>query len=439
MLMQPYLTLPDSDASVLHQLEHLQAITHSTNDAIISSNERGIILSWNPAAEKLFGYAEQEALGRPLSIIIPVQFRKQHEQGLRRVALGGPRHVIGQTVELLGMHISGRVFPIELSLSTWQSEGRACFCGIIRDISSRKQSEAEVLKSRERLKEQARKLRAANKLAREKNQELESLSNKLAKYLSRQVYDSIFQGKRDVKIESYRKKLTVFFSDIHDFSGMADRVEPEVLAQLLNRYLDEMSKIALEYGGTIDKYIGDAIMIFFGDPESLGERGDAIACVKMALAMKRKLSSFQREWEKHGIGRPFQVRMGINSGFCTVGNFGSEERLDYTIVGGEVNLASRLESAAKAGQILISHHTYALVKEEISCRKKGEARLKGIAYPVQTYEVVGLQEELKQQGGSLQTELDGFQLQIDFQKLNGSDKSAARVALEEAIARLQHL
>jgi class 3 adenylate cyclase len=91
---------------------------------------------------------------------------------------------------------------------------------------------------------------------------------KLAKYLSPQVYDSIFSGEKDVKIESYRKKLTVFFSDIKDFTKTTDSMESEALTGLLNEYLNEMSKIALEYGGTIDKYIGDAIMIFFGDPES---------------------------------------------------------------------------------------------------------------------------------------------------------------------------
>lgn len=433
--MQQHLTLSEHDT--IHYLEHLQAITHSTNDAIISSNEQGRILSWNPAAEKMFGYSEQEAIGRPLSIIIPPQFREQHEQGIRRVAGGGAQHVIGKAVELRGLHKEGLVFPIELSLSTWKKKGRFCFCGIIRDISSRKEAEAELLKSQERLKKQARKLRAANTQVREKNEQLEALSNKLAKYLSRQVYDSIFQGKRDVKIESYRKKLTVFFSDIHNFSGMADQVESEVLTHLLNKYLNEMSQIATEYGGTIDKYIGDAIMIFFGDPESKGEKEDAIACVKMALAMKQKLAELQKEWELLGIDKPLLVRMGINSGYCTVGNFGSEERLDYTIVGGQVNLASRLENAAELNQILISHHTYALIKDEVVCRENGTVKMKGIAYPVQTYEVVGLLAELKKEQELLKKELQGFNLLIDFHKLAEADKQAARETLEQAISRLQ--
>jgi len=164
---------------------------------------------------------------------------------------------------LAGLHKDGREIPIELSLSTWEAEGRKLFCGIIRDITERKKAENELQRHKEQLLEKARKLRKANSDVRRKNEELKALSNKLAKYLSRQVYNSIFQGKKDVKIESYRKKLTVFFSDIEGFTELSDRLESEVLTSMLNKYLNEMTAIAVEYGGTIDKYIGDAIMIFF--------------------------------------------------------------------------------------------------------------------------------------------------------------------------------
>src|SRR5210317_548168 len=157
----------------------------------------------------------------------------------------------------------------------------------------------------------------------EKTEALEQLSSKLAKYLSPQVYDSIFSGKQEVKVASTRKKLTVFFSDIASFTETADRLESEELTQLLNHYLTEMSKIALTHGATIDKYVGDAILIFFGDPETRGVKQDALACVEMAVAMREKMKELRQGWRAAGIERPLQCRMGIHTDYCTVGNFGS--------------------------------------------------------------------------------------------------------------------
>ena len=130
-------------------------------------------------------------------------------------------------------------------------------------------------------------------------------------------------------------------------------------------YLNEMSTISLKHGGTIDKFIGDAIVIFFGAPETNGEKEDALACVSMALEMRECLANMQKELYEQGIIEPFQNRMGITTGYCTVGNFGSDVKMDYTIIGGQVNLASRLESSAEVNQILIAHETSALIKDEI--------------------------------------------------------------------------
>jgi class 3 adenylate cyclase len=237
----------------------------------------------------------------------------------------------------------------------------------------------------------------------EKNQQLQLLAAKLSKYLSPQVFSAIFSGKSEVKLCSYRKKLTVFFSDIKGFTELTDSMEPEALAAILNEYLNDMAAIGLQYGGTIDKYIGDAIMIFFGDPETKGDKEDALACVQMALAMRQRMKELQKKWQEQLLPNPMQIRIGINTGYCTVGNFGSEERLDYTIIGGQVNLASRLESNAQPDEILISYQTYALVKDTIACEEKGELRVKGIAYPVRTYQVIDYHKEKTDDGG-LRTE-----------------------------------
>ena len=211
---------------------------------------------------------------------------------------------------------------------------------VIVDVSAEKRAERELLEAKQRTEE-------ANQLALEKNRMLEVLSSKLSKYLSPQVYKSIFSGEQDVSIASKRKKLTVFFSDIAAFTETTDNLESEDLTDVLNHYLTEMSAIALKYGATIDKFIGDAMLLFFGDPESRGVKEDAKACVMMALEMQRRMRDLEHVWRDRGLERPFRIRMGISTGFCTVGNFGSQDRMDYTIIGNEVNLAKRLESSAE--------------------------------------------------------------------------------------------
>jgi PAS domain S-box-containing protein len=222
----------------------------------------------------------------------------------------------------------------------------------------------------------------------EKSAALAALSAKLAKYLAPQVYDSIFAGRQDVRIAGKRKKLTVCFSDLVGFTELTDKMESEDLTQLLNHYLTEMSRVALQFGATIDKYVGDAIIMFFGDPETHGVKEDALACVKMALAMQRRIAELAAQWRDMGIETPLRARIGIHTGYCTVGNFGSEDRMDYTVIGGAVNLASRLEHDAPPGGVLISYETFVQVRGEIHCEERGPIRVKGIAYPVSTYEAI---------------------------------------------------
>ena len=263
----------------------------------------------------------------------------------------------------------------------------------------------------------------------EKSNALAALSSKLAKYLAPQVYDSIFTGQQDVKIVSKRKKLTVCFSDLVGFTEITDKMESEDLTQLLNHYLTEMSKIALQYGATIDKYVGDAIVMFFGDPATLGMKEDALACVQMAIAMQQRVGELAEEWRDSGIETSLRCRIGVHTGYCTVGNFGSEDRMDYTMVGGTVNLASRLEHEAPPGGVLISFETYALVKDSVRCEERGHIQVKGIAQPVATYAVVGLNQE---QAGTAH-----LRLELEVDRMSGDERKAAADALRRALGLLE--
>ena len=271
----------------------------------------------------------------------------------------------------------------------------------------------------------------------EKTEVLETLSTKLAKYLAPQVYDSIFTGRQDVKIVSKRKKLTICFSDIVSFTEITDKMEPEDLTQLLNHYLTEMSKITLQYGATIDKYMGDAIVMFFGDPDTRGVKGDALACVKMALAMQRRIGELTEHWHDIGIETPLRCRIGIHTGYCTVGNFGSEDRLDYTIIGGAVNLASRLEHEAPIGGVLMSFETYAQVNDEIHCEERGQVRVKGIAHPIATYAAVAPKGHIHTTEHPVHTDMPHFRLDIESSSMSLEERRRAATALRDALGMLE--
>lgn len=277
-------------------------------------------------------------------------------------------------------------------------------------------------------------LNAAAEVIAQKNKELEALSTKLSKYLSPQIYNSIFTGAQNVEIASSRKKLTIFFSDVVNFTETTDKLESEELTNLLNHYLTEMSRIALEFGATIDKYIGDAIMAFFGDPESKGVKEDAIACVRMAIAMLRRMQELRSEWRELGAERPFQLRIGINTGYCTVGNFGSADRMDYTIIGNMVNMTARLQSHAEIDSILMGHETYSLVKDVVATAEHSPITVKGFAEPLNCYKVLGLYDDLVREGQVIREEQEGFKFMLDLKK---QDKQKAISTLEAILARLR--
>jgi len=266
-----------------------------------------------------------------------------------------------------------------------------------------------------------------------KNEMLEQLSTKLSRYLSPQVYESIFSGEQDVTLTSKRKKLTIFFSDIVGFTDTTDTMESEDLSELLNDYLNEMTLTALEYGATIDKYIGDSIMLFFGDPHSLGVKEDAVSCVSMALEMHNKLDALHEKWKNKGFTKPFKVRIGIHTGYCTVGNFGSNDRLEYTIIGSSVNLASRIESSANPNEILVSQETQLLVSDYFRCLKSKEITLKGFKRPVALYRVEKKQEDKK---NILDVKKKGFELSCNMEELSIKDKQNLKDELSDLLKKL---
>ncbi|MFS2034613.1 adenylate/guanylate cyclase domain-containing protein [Polaromonas sp. CT11-55] len=266
---------------------------------------------------------------------------------------------------------------------------------------------------------------------------LKTLSEQLSRYLAPQVYQSLFDGSRQAEIQTQRKRLTVFFSDIKNFTASTAQWQPEEVTFLLNSYFEEMSQIAAEYGATLDKFIGDAIVIFFGDPHTLGPRQDAVQCVRMAIAMQQRMAELRQRWKALGIPKAFEIRIGINSGFCDVGNFGSNLRMDYTIIGREVNLAARLEQAAEPGGILISRDTYDLVQGDIEVEEREPVIAKGFSEPITVYAVRKTPAPPAAAAGVIQCDRPGLRLELDPGRLTPAQRADAAAELRRALDSLE--
>lgn len=203
---------------------------------------------------------------------------------------------------------------------------------------------------------------------------MEGFARKASKYVSPEVHAAIFSGKADARIGTKRRHLTVFFSDIVDFTSLTEVMGDRELTRWLNQYFDQMAQIAHRNGGTLDKFIGDAVMVFFGDPRTAGPEEDARACVRMALEMVESARK-----------RDVAIRVGINSGECSVGNFGSEAQMNYTAIGSTVNVAARLQSHSLPHNIIVSDATRRLVEEEFACQDAGPVPIHGIRRPIGTH------------------------------------------------------
>lgn len=215
-------------------------------------------------------------------------------------------------------------------------------------------------------------------------------------YLSPAVIDQLTENPDMLKLGGERRVMTAFFSDVAGFSTISEKLEPEELVSLLNTYLTEMSNIIMRYGGTVDKYEGDAIIAFFGAPVFYEDHA-ARGC-QVSLEMQQRLAQLREQWKAEGKPE-LKMRIGLNTGPMVVGNMGSEQRFDYTMMGNSVNLAARLEGANKnwGTYLCISEMTYEPAKDAIETRELDLIRVVGIQKPVRVYELVARKGELPEE------------------------------------------
>lgn len=262
------------------------------------------------------------------------------------------------------------------------------------------------------------------------------LSNQLSRYAPIQLWQSIMRGETEAKLEYKRKKITIFFSDIQGFTELSEALIPDDLAFVLNDYLSHMTEIAKQYGGTIDKFMGDAILIFFGDPNSQGVERDAENCINMAMAMRQQMKFLRERWVKMGYSA-LHVRMGVSTGYCHVGNYGAVHRMAYTIVGRDANLAARLQSAADIDEILISDETYKLVKNHFLCAPQAPIELKGIQGCIKSWQVMEKYDSKKDNQQWFDYEYKGFQLVLNLEEVQNYEYAELLSVLENMVERIK--
>lgn len=238
-------------------------------------------------------------------------------------------------------------------------------------------------------------LQASIKTLREKDRMISLLNAKLAKFVTTPLVEELAKDEGETVLSHQRRKITVFFSDIQDFSIITDAMEPEELAQLLNEYYAEMINIVGQFGGTVDKIMGDGLVVLFGAPVTLEASVGALRCVRMAAKMQECLTILNKQWRANGFAHAIKVRMGINTGLAVVGSFGSDDWANYTAIGGQMNIAARLQQMADPGKILLSHSTHALIADSVQVKRLGETSLKGPHYPIQVYQFEGFGKEEK--------------------------------------------
>jgi adenylate cyclase len=215
--------------------------------------------------------------------------------------------------------------------------------------------------------------------------QLENLS-RLKRFFSPQLAEAILTGGAEDPLKSHRREITVVFCDLRGFTAFAEIAEPEEVMAVLREYHAEMGKLIIEHEGTLERFTGDGMMIFFNDPvvvENPSERA-----VRMAVAMRQRASELAVRWRK--LGHDLDFGVGIAQGYATIGAIGFEGRMDYGAIGSVTNLASRLCAEARPGQILIARRVFAAVEDLIDATPLGELTLKGFSRPIPTYEVGAL-------------------------------------------------
>ncbi len=264
------------------------------------------------------------------------------------------------------------------------------------------------------------------KVSRERLALVEFIRSTFGRYLSKEVVDEILASPDGRDVGGRRATVTILMSDLRGFTSLSEERDPEQLMDLLNRYLQSMTEVIREYGGMIDEFIGDAILVVFGVPEKKSD--DAARAVACGLAMQKALMKLNNAIVGEGYP-PLEMGIGINTGTVIVGNIGSEMRLKYGIVGAPVNIASRIESDSVGGQVLVGLSTYELVSHQVTAESARTVMMKGVKAPIVYYPVTAIGSPYDVRFNTVTANQEDIPLALSFQCWAVDDKKVAEEAM----------
>ncbi|HTO84842.1 MAG TPA: adenylate/guanylate cyclase domain-containing protein, partial [Methylomirabilota bacterium] len=315
-----------------------RAILDTAMDAIISVDMNGRVVEFNPAATRIFGIPHEQAMGQSIGeLIVPPQQQAAHAHGMRRFLETGKSTIVGRMIEVEAMHASGSLIPIEMSVAEVAGPSGRMFTAILRDISERKEFERQLSES-------------------------EGKRARLARHFSPNMVNELMRG-GDHLTRVQTRPIGVLFADIVGFTAMSQTMPgPDIIA-MLRDFHALVENAVFSSDGTLDKYIGDGVMATFGTPRS-GPR-DATNAVDCALKLLNGVTDWNGRRQSAGE-KPVQIGIGLHYGDATSGNVGSDKRLEFTVIGDTVNLASRIESLSRKLQtaIVASHDIVEAVRRE---------------------------------------------------------------------------
>jgi PAS domain S-box-containing protein len=357
-------------SELVRQRTFFESLVASSPAAVIMTDRDATVTLWSPAAEKLFGYTAAEAIGQNLDDLVANQPEIHEEAVAWSVEMRESEefHRVGRRTRKDGSLVDVDIVAVPVVL-----EGEtASYYNIYHDVTEIEQARRQL---QERVDEQMAEL---------------VRSGQLASFLPRQVAEGLLGGQLGADESLERHRITVLSADMVGFTDLSESLEPEELAEVLNTYLREMTAAVVGHGGTLDSFIGDGIMAIFGAPKERPDAEHAWAATLTAIEMREKCRELASTLRGSGIPADLDVRVGLNTGHCTVGVFGSEVMRAYKAVGFAVNVAARLQSAADPGSVLCGFRTYALIKDRVKAEAREPLVVKGASRPVEAWEIIDL-------------------------------------------------